>query len=279
LRSIAELKDLPSLKELIKLPYELQERLLRFKDIGDVTLSYEFGMKPLLADAMRLLELPDIVAKRLNFLQSRNGKPTAYRQRIILNEPFVGTPPWEQGDMVKDGFTILSDKSGSSSTRTAEVRSSLTSTFEFPPVALPEFRKRLTSRLLGANPSITALYELMPWTWLFDWFTGVGDYVEVIDNINQDPSLINDGWLVYNSSVNLTNWTQTHKNVTSILNPKSGPTAYISKDIYGYYSSVYTYEYYKRIRMGDAGVPSANQLKNLSDYQLKILGALALQRG
>lgn len=278
LRSIAELKDLPSLKELIKLPFELQERLLRFKDLGDVTLSYEFGIKPLLADAMRLLELPDIVAKRLNFLQSRNGKPTTYRQRVILNEPFVGTPPWVQGDMLKDGFKIDTDKSGSSSTRTAEVRSSLTSTFEFPSVALPEFRRRLATRLLGANPNITALYELMPWTWLFDWFTGLGDYVEVIDNINQDPSLINDGWIVYNSSVELSNWTQTHKTVTSTFR-KSGVTTSYPKQVFGHYSSNFAYEYYKRVRMGDAGVPSANQLKNLSDYQLKILSALALQRG
>jgi hypothetical protein len=83
------------------------------------------------------------------------------------------------------------------------------------------------------------LYNLVPWSWLVDWFTGLGNYVEVIDIINTDKSLINwgvftgitkgeitttrswrsdDYWERRINSVTSQSWTQRYKSHTSKLN-------------------------------------------------------------
>jgi hypothetical protein len=47
---------------------------------------------------------------------------------------------------------------------------------------------------IGLIPTISDFYDLVPWSWLVDWFTGLGDYVHAVDYVNSDPSMINYGF-------------------------------------------------------------------------------------
>ena len=47
-------------------------------------------------------------------------------------------------------------------------------------VNLPATRNLLAVDLLGLRPTPAVIWNSLPWTWLIDWFTNVGD---ILDNI------------------------------------------------------------------------------------------------
>lgn len=67
----------------------------------------------------------------------------------------------------------------------------------FPYLDRPRLRRELLLSRLGVYPTPTDLYNLIPWTWLIDWFTGVGDYVKLLDQATREPSTVNYGFITY----------------------------------------------------------------------------------
>lgn len=274
--SIAELRDIHRFADLSEIPRKLRDRTFNAKDLAGAELAREFGLKPLLRDILTLMELPDKISKRLNYLITRNGKETTYRQRKILNLPVGQTPPWSVGGTTPTGWALITNES--KSTREAEVRSAVKARFEFPKVLLPQYRRRLYARHIGLTPSIATLYNITPWSWLIDWFTGLGDYLQVMENIISDEALINDGWMTYQSKVVHRNRSVVSKNYTNSWIYPVGQSVYTNHESRGAYYTEFEYEFQKRIHMGEIGVKTITGLSNLTGYQLKILSALFAQR-
>jgi hypothetical protein len=208
-RNVAELKDLPrailSLKDALRnlqRSYDLMSLSEKAgfrkylnsgsKDIPSQYVGYHFGWKQIYRDVMDLLEKPVRAVREVNRLMRRSGQPTTFRSLSKFAGKTTGTPVFNYDNPTGELYSVTWNNEHR---RKHELRCVVNATFDFPKVNVPSFQKQLFLHKIGVNPMPTDLYNLVPWTWLVDWFTGLGNYVEAIDTINSDPSLINWGML------------------------------------------------------------------------------------
>lgn len=282
-RSIASLQktlgDLRSLYTSLSKSKHLQEIVFNLKktskDIPNEYLSYHFGWKQTYKDVMELLALPKTLGKKYDFLIRRATKPTTFRvKKDFLSSLSTGLPtfnydsaPVEYGI---DQTTRLERKT--------QLRLVVNATFDFPPLNTVSFRSGSFLDRMGLVPRPTDLYNLTPWTWLVDWFTGLGSYVELIDQMSRDTSLINWGMITGHTTGRLI--TTRKSKVDSLYT--------VSEDFVGVNTTTKTevfsheavLEYECRIRKDAATALSVNTtaVPNLSGYQQSIIGALLAQR-
>lgn len=296
-RNLVELRDLPrsirglrdtvrnllSLERSLKIPsrYVDKVRTLKtnLKDIPKEYLSYHFGWKQVVKDIHDAMNAPAKISKQINFMLSRNGKASTYRSTRKFLTGNSGVSGFEYVYM--GGEYNLS--SSSRIERETELRMVVNATYRFPDVNVPEFIGHLYADKLGIYPRLIDVYNLTPWTWLVDWFTGVGNYLEIIENINNQRSLINWGMMT----------AVTRGRLVTDYHSKSDIYDYKAIDLPNPYSpgqvSILTHdnrhtsylEFELQLRSDIANIMSVNKTTDpstLTGYQLSILGALLAQR-
>lgn len=278
IREIAELKDLPG---LIKQGFEIflskGASGTPTQAMSDLFLAKEFGIDPIISSVHKLVQLPMKIAKRVNYLMAREGKPTSLHAYRNLREPLESAPGFTYSPLISE--TIAGTYT--TAFRDVELKSTINCLVKFPPLEVPSLKEDLVQRLWGARFRVEDLYNLMPWTWLIDWFSGLGDYMDTFCTINENPSTINYGFMTYVSEGHLTTtclgtvpWSTSRKvTTTSPIISESGvvPTVH---------SSVLRYKYYLRKDIAELRDVKLNwNPDTLSDFQLSILQALYFQRG
>jgi hypothetical protein len=223
---------------------------------------------------MDLLVTPEKITRKVNFMISRNGKPTTYRSKRSFISGETGVSGFESETLdIEEDITSVSEIK-----RTSELRLVINATFDFPDVDSPSFRSREFLRRIGAVPTATDIYNLVPWTWLLDWFTGLGSYIELIDNTNSDPSLINWAMITAESAGTLVTERSSKTRCRNIVTFDDVTT----EDVYFRpYKHTSKFEYVCQIRRDVANSLDVNQtsvISSLTDYQKSILGALLAQR-
>lgn len=293
-RNLVELRDLPrgviqlrdtlrNLRQLaldLNIPKALLERIHSFKisasDVPKEFLSYSFGWAQTYRDARDLLLTPTRIGKKIDFLIRRNGKATTYRserkfsttETLPSGFSYLGFS-WETEPILD---TVLS--------RDVVLKMVVNANFEFPGIDLPTFRNQQWKRYIGAYPTPTDFYNLIPWTWLVDWFTGLGDYVEVIDTINSNNDLIN--WGVFTSKVDGTLATSmvsksSSTDITGVAG--QGPGQEVKTTWSNSHKSTLRYSSTLRRDIGTLfNVRATTDISSLTLYQQSILGALILGR-
>jgi len=293
-RNLAELKDLPrsiasmqrTAEDLRKL-YASLTRSPKVRDnifdlgrntVSDIPseyLSYHFGWKQLQRDLEDLLKLPEKLSRRLNFLISRSGKSTTFRAKRNSVSSVSGV----SGFVYESNDEEWLQNHASRVERESELRLVINATFDFPPINSPQLRQRFFADKVGVIPRFIDVYNIVPWTWLVDWFTGLGNYLELIEEINHDPSLINWGMMTGKSVGRLVTdfaYTTAMYRVVHVNNvlTQDGWT-----NTNRMHSSVLEFEC--QIRMNVANILDVKQTAiptSLSGYQLSILGALLATR-
>jgi len=205
-RSVLELKDLPmSLKGSIEAYMEARGHLIKQKrkGLGRNTvpaeyLNAQFGWLPIYSDVMRILNLPEKIAKRVNRLMEREGKDSTYRFGFSLGTESIATPPSFTFDLLTGESLVSVATHG---TRRIDLRAVINANVKLPDVQYPKLRRELMRQAWGLYPTPEDVYNLTPWTWLVDWFGGLGDYVEIYNIMNTDPSVINYGFLTGISTI------------------------------------------------------------------------------
>lgn len=295
-RNAVELRDLPrsvaslqqSLSDLrnfaLSLPSGQWDRIWNAflknpKNIPNEYLSYMFGWRQLYNDISDLLKTPDRITKKINFLLRRANKETTVRLKRPI--PLTSRP-------IGSGFRYSSSpleypptSDGSFIERSGELRIVMNAMFQFPDVMAPNYRETEFLRRLGVTPTPIDLYNLVPWSWLVDWFTGLNHYVEAISTVNTDKQLVN--WCMITCEmksrvVTTRNFrTRSEQSITT-SNPTSGG------DVFTYNSQAHTsvLEIKTIVRRDVAtaltGVRTTADSSTLTNYQRSILGALLLQR-
>ncbi len=293
-RNVAELRDIPrsivslqkTLLDLGKLGKSLNVQSLSkiihdskavAKHIPDEYLSYHFGWKQTLKDASELLKAPDRIAKKINFLIARNGKLTTYRSTRKIP---LGTVSSLNGFNYEIGNSESSVSRVHSIIRDAELRLVVSQRFDFPPADLPNLKYSKYVQQLGISPTPTDIYNLIPWTWLLDWFTGFGNYVEVIDMMNSDPSLINWGFLTCEVTGQLR--TDFSSKLRTTRSSRLDGVDLYNLEIFTplTHTSHYDFKHRKRVDVCKVipAMKSTADLLSLTTYQQSILGALISQR-
>jgi hypothetical protein len=204
LLSLYELKDfLPGLKELVKKKKRrVDKRVKKIEEkltsrqavsrVGKFHLSLQFGWAPLYKDICDFIDAFENRNRRYRQLLRDNERWV--RRRAVLNKDGHDRDEWEQ-----TGFTTLSTPynpaiqpthvtqcygGGNATTRTIEHESLVVwcegKSKYFLPHVFKEFPMAAKRQILGLNVTPEVVYNAMPWTWLADYFGGLGNVISAI---------------------------------------------------------------------------------------------------
>lgn len=295
-RNIVELRDLPrsisSLRGTLidlgrlfaSLPTGVPDKIFRAslaKHVPEEYVSFWFGWRQTYQDIIELMEKPKQISKEINALIDRSGNPTTYRARRTFPGTLLTTPGFSydplsfSSNSVNESFISQTHRHE----RHHEMRLVINASFDFPKVGVPRLREDLFYRKLGLVPTPTDLYNLIPWTWLIDWFTGLGNYVQLVDEINTDKNLYNWGFLtgITRGSISTQLTTSlTHSSVVTLSNGQIVSSPQTQRFVH---TSAFHYKAQIRKDIVSAyGVKSTLEPNTLSSYQQSIISAILLNR-
>jgi len=191
---IAEARDLPRL---------IFQRIRDIRTISDLYLAYQFGWKPLLSDIRKLLNFGESVEQKISFLMRNNGKPVSksvkvaheISSEVILDGPGLNGmevtwanawPVGERGSKYRGCRLILE----------RDVWFDGTFVFYIDDIKLPGTITRLRTRLAGLEITPAVVWEALPWSWLIDWFTNVGDVLANLSDTAVDRLVANRAYIM-----------------------------------------------------------------------------------
>lgn len=157
--------------------------LNRAKKAAADNLAYQFGWKPLFSDLLALVDFSASVARRKKEIE-RLHSGRGLKRRLKLDDRETVTPNPNSLYIWSTDGTLLWYPPGSVKTTSFGRR---WATLRFKPTAnspLPDQEDwiRLMMTGLTLNSLATNLWELIPWSWLVDYFTNIGDLVEYANN-------------------------------------------------------------------------------------------------
>lgn len=238
------------------------------KNMSNYWLALQFGWKPLLSDIRKLVQTQMNAQKRLNQLLRDNGRPV--RRRIMLQDDsdfnsessgnntngmfptfptgYVSTAKWKQ-----------IQRAGNRWWASAQFR-----------YWLPDgprdiaWSRMMKARIFGINPSPSVVYNAVPWSWLADYFTNLGDVISNLDAGVADR-LAADRFYVMRER-----WKTTTCTMWATFRRRDGTPVPIS-------GTASSYGAHKSRGKGDPFGFNTNQ-NQLTGMQLSILGALGMSR-
>lgn len=271
----------------------LYSRLKDFRSLGKEYLNVEFGWRPFLSDLQSMYNTYRTLNQRIGQIIRDNGRPIRRRGYLqksidtIDSYDFSNALPYPSRSI--PGVVTIDSNGESSGGNTGKVVSTRSSQIWYsgqfryliPDVTDDRWTNRAKLALFGLNPSPSLLYEVMPWSWLIDWFSNVGDVITNSFN-NGIGDLIIDYAYLMRHSVQRTEWSLQFYGLTfsgtqglSLDNSSvdSIPDAFIPSRRY---SSVLELETKERISASPFGF--GLKFDELSARQIAILGALGLSR-
>lgn len=191
---LAELKDLPGMIKNWGSLFQKENRSSAFalakkgrqsgsETIANAVLTYRWGLAPLISDFRKLLVFQKAVEQRFKELDNlRKGR--TLKRRISLDSGAVKT---ESGRFVVQSWQILFDGywiDNYTHNVWGSVQWYTPSWSGLAKATDPELMRRAWQIASGMNTrsATMALWELVPWSWLADWFSNVGDILAACGN-------------------------------------------------------------------------------------------------
>jgi len=279
-RSIAELRDLPT---TVRTSLEGLMAIAGKGSLKEQPINFLFGWKPFVDDLIRLVDLPEKLTKMVNYRLRRNGQPTTFKTKFHYYEPVSNPPAF--------AYEALNLETNTSTTtdwsRKVTVRGMVNANVKFPLLEIPLFkglpREKLKSLLYddlqGNLPRLIDIYNLVPWSWLFDWFSGLGEYLDVIEMINGDNNLINYGFITYVSEGVVRTSYRCEVSQSQRLTVDGKRLIDTNRQVPIRHESRLEYKYQLRKSLGSIpGMRFTSDQATLTSYQAAIIGALALAK-
>lgn len=174
-----------------------------FRHGGSEYLNYQFGWAPLVRDVTGIAHAVNDSANIWNAYKKGSDKSTrvGYHFPDSVSEPIV----W------KGNATPLSARypnffrAGAHST--TELKSWFNGAFRYHiPEPEENFGEKMSywqskaGKILGVRLTPDTLWELSPWSWAIDWFTGTGDLIKNISNLGTDGLVLQYGYAMATQS-------------------------------------------------------------------------------
>lgn len=239
-------------------------------------LTFKFGWESTWRAVVQFLPSVSAATRRVNYLIKRIGLDTSFRTKRVWYEDETNFPTLGAASFLKNEDVVASSpvKTGR---RKCELRLMVNLKLQFPHLDIPRLRSELLRNSLGTYPSAGDLYNLIPWTWIVDWFGGLGDYITLMGTIANDPSLINYGFITYREESETTVTALGQFTTTISRNFDGNTTTEFVRERMNHVG-IFRYVYQKRI-----SIPSLTNVKtywdsNLNPDQSAILGSLFATR-
>lgn len=179
------------LGELRDLPRMFQFKLREFRDIGSQYLNYRFGWKPFLNDLRRFFNTTKDFAKRYDALRRNNGQWVKKGGVVASsNDSWEETVGFGVGPVLPTQFYPLGYSLPPMRlkwTQSKKVWFEGRFKYWIPDLGTQDFLDRFRRTDLGLTLSPEVVWELIPFSWLIDWFTNIGDVMSNASDGNASP--------------------------------------------------------------------------------------------
>jgi len=157
------------------------------RGMGNNNLMYQFGVYPLVNDIVKMVRFADQVDRRVSFihrLQSQHGLRRTTSHGSFASSEKVNRFIQSQGLLIREDFDV-------STTISIKAHCRWLPGGDLSSLSSPsEVRALATRAALGMTIDNSTLWELIPWTWLIDWGTNIGQYFSA--NRNIIPATLSD---------------------------------------------------------------------------------------
>jgi hypothetical protein len=263
------------------IPGNLLRRLRSFRSSGSEYLNWNFGWRPLLSDIQKMYETYRNLNRQLDQLVRDNGK--GIRRRRDLSNTTNTTNVTERTTTTTSGVwypaMAMPGYEGPCRVQTFTKETEkiwFVGRFRYyiPDIGSDQWTRRATRALFGLNPTPEVLWNLLPWSWLIDWFTNVGDVVanlsdHAAENLTADYAYVmrTKGTSTYSvASLEFPGTTPTHESAGWNHIPGGSISAMTVKS------------QTEKARLPATPYGFGLTYDGLSPYQMSILAALAISR-
>jgi len=279
---VYELKELPSIPYsggLSSVPFRNWPRhLLRvlsdFRNLGSEYLNYSFGWKPFVGDLRKMYNLWKTIDKRMAQIVRENGRSIRRRATLVnersrnveLGEGLPGA--WIYGwPYLGGGYASIK------TTRIVEEDVWFVGKFQYyiPDTSSSMWNAKARAALFGVLPTPELIWNVLPWSWLIDWFSDMGDFysyfsANAVDNLVCHYSYVMRRWKA-----------RTEYSVDTNRDGLNAPPFAFWPNLTFSFSTVLEDEI--KMRYGGGNPFGLNvKLDSLSGHQLAILAALGISR-
>lgn len=172
--TIAELREAPQLL------FRAGSNMLR--NGANWFLGYNFGWKPLVNDMLDLLDVPPKIDQRMAYLEKATREGGMRRRTDLEYERVMG----DQDNVSVGSHYGLNMRC----TRVPYAERRVWGTVRYTPSTITKFPRTDKERLSAARRAAYGLtvdaklaWELMPWSWLIDYFGTMGDFLSATRNV------------------------------------------------------------------------------------------------
>jgi hypothetical protein len=230
-------------------------------------LNAEFGWAPIVRDLQGLYKYQQTLAQTLAQLKRDNGK--GIRRSAELRSVNENEATISQVNNLMYPYVHPFYHENGSSFRTVTHRTTRRDWFEgkfryyIPDIDSRDWPFRAKRALLGLNPSPSLLWELLPWTWLIDWFVNIGDVLSNMSDQAAENLVADYGYVMSNVRYDYT----VHEKSTVLTS--TGNQVLHANSVF-----------YKELKRRSYASPFGFGLTpdSLSGKQMAILGAVGLSR-
>lgn len=169
-----ELKDLPDMIRQTGIQFLGRRKPSHVRN----NLNNDFGWAPLIGDLSKLLKFQEMVDNRISILRDLHEGKTHTRTVTVFSDSYTV----KQDKRLYSGF--LEALHGTVTTRVSVKK---WASIKWVPTVQPPGLQRNIHReavqlVLGLRLRPRALWDAMPWSWLVDWYSNVGDFLQATDN-------------------------------------------------------------------------------------------------
>lgn len=174
------------LVELREAPQLMFKKLRSFRAIGNNYLAVEFGWKPFLNDLRRWYTSIKNIDRQIATLRKKNGK-WLKRGGTLVDNTDQSFTSLTGGSYVTPSNYLVNQKYHRTNTTSEKIWFEGSFRFYVPGLDNSEWgRLPALSYLWDVRPTPKLIYELVPYSWLVDWFSNLGSLVSNWSAINYD---------------------------------------------------------------------------------------------
>nr|QDH90525.1 MAG: hypothetical protein H1BulkLitter5855_000003 [Leviviridae sp.] len=150
------------------------------KELGRENLRYQFGIKPVVDDVFKMFhfhEQADRRVQEIKRLQTQKG----LRKTVVAGQSSLASDVlWTQ----QSNGLFLSTRARGNTVFTKKVHCRWLPIGDLSKMYTPAQMSALIQRcVLGLTVDFSTVWELIPWSWLIDWGTNVGTFLQASRNI------------------------------------------------------------------------------------------------
>lgn len=194
--SIGELKDLP---RMLKTSASFFRRKWKSdlsglspgakKEAANHWLNHQFGWLPFISDIRKFVNTYNNLEKKMRALKRNNGQ---WVKRTGTFSKNISEVVKEEGPAGSSGLNpdlnlyyhrdIWKNKYRIKDKLTSDIWFSGRFKFYIPELDTPDWKRTARNRIFGLRLTPSSVWELMPWSWLIDWFSNTGNIIQNITN-------------------------------------------------------------------------------------------------